>query len=789
MKYTATFADIKNTKYQITIITEYDDSQSKELLLSHNEPLIIRQESEDIFSPIKSMNATLKIVSNDYYFDMYASKAKDVTIDIKRLSDNQIIFEGYGTPVIYNQDWKYCEEIELEFISKLSVLKYYDYKPVDEINGESIVSLLQILNHLFKIAGINKYYITNSIGITSSITGKTFLDKFALIETNFFDNDDEHSPWKCNEVLEEILKYLGLSIVYRNNVPYIINYNELANNTGNTIVQTCYSINTNTATQETISNLLKYSINGDSYRSEGGVLELGEVYDKVSIECSTYEEDTILKDIWDNNDLIVRSGLTDDIYHYHLELAKGDKRYWCYAQYYDNPIAPSSAYTIQYNTIPQKTNEKKYFVDNEVLCWQTRQANFENDNSISEIPASLTWSDILVMNLGIPKSRLPIGDYANEYYKKWNLTTIQDAGYNFIKTDDFRELLAQVRTLPLMTFQASNQMQFSPSKGKRFLIISGKVKYNDGTMVDNPLTEKDTKHKHNSPNIQGAIGLRMRITIGNKVYYTTPIEYGSSAQGDCKECCYVPMDEDGWYDIGSSEIQSEVQRIPVGGQEINWYDWMDITRNYDFMDGIDATDGFAIPLPSKENLNGKLKIELFGAEIPFWEKSITRYGNYIFDYVPQSVLIKDLKVQVVTPFDWYNKPNEKDKDDIKYTVDIDLENVTEMDAMELKINTQVEDRNASYSSALMYNSKGETEYIKTMCDKTIKTQLQEYNLLQKLYDHYSTPKVKFNVSLPSNDIDALTIVNYPLMENKKFIVDGQEINLQQNITNLTLIEF
>ena len=88
MIYTGEFADINNKyKYQVTFETK-SGSGNQEIQLSGEDPIIIRQNGDKLFDPIKTQSATVKIVSAEYLYPLY-NAGYNVSVTIKRKNYNK----------------------------------------------------------------------------------------------------------------------------------------------------------------------------------------------------------------------------------------------------------------------------------------------------------------------------------------------------------------------------------------------------------------------------------------------------------------------------------------------------------------------------------------------------------------------------------------------------------------------------------------------------------------------------------------------------------------------------
>ena len=102
MKYQGSFYDVNEQLYTISIVTNGDSSSTTNVVLGTS-PFIteIETSGEHIYKPCKYSSATIKIISNDYYFDLYSSTAQQNKVVLKD-SAGSVRWVGYTTPNIYS---------------------------------------------------------------------------------------------------------------------------------------------------------------------------------------------------------------------------------------------------------------------------------------------------------------------------------------------------------------------------------------------------------------------------------------------------------------------------------------------------------------------------------------------------------------------------------------------------------------------------------------------------------------------------------------------------------------
>lgn len=294
MKYTGQFKDINENLYTVNIVTDNDSSTTKTVTLGTT-PFVTEVETseEHLYKPVKYSSATVRMINDDYSFDLYSAEAQEnkVTFIDK---DNVIRWIGYTTPNLYSQGYENeVEEIEIECIDALATLQYYKYKPIS--GTKEIVYFTDLINHILsKCNAYTKFYISdNTQSEYHSYYGESCLiTQLFISEQDFFDEDDE--PMTFQEVLEEICKYLNVTCIADGTSVYFLDYDAIKNG-----INTYYEFtvgNTSTSTLVTLSQ--SHAINGSDYVLNGGQISLDNVYNKVKVKDSLYTFEPVIPEIF-----------------------------------------------------------------------------------------------------------------------------------------------------------------------------------------------------------------------------------------------------------------------------------------------------------------------------------------------------------------------------------------------------------------------------------------------------------------------------------------------------------
>lgn len=301
-KYVSEFYDIKSRLYKIEIQTETGSGTSNFKL--GGSPLTTKMSSEGkhLYSPIKTIGATITMLTDAYNFDLYTGKAQGSKVTIT--SDNNVVWVGYLTPCCYDMgfdsEW---EEVQLECVDGIAVLKNIPYKSND--TEHDLDTFANIIFKCLKQSDCYKnFYITDNVQLTANGT-ESVIEKFRVSQQNFYDKKkdinqtDDDVAWSCYDVLKEIAQYLGYTIIADGDEVFIIDYDAIKKGNNKYFK---YSLTGTTLTTPT-SVTLKYShkIEGESYAQNGTSVSLDDVYNKVSVKDEFYTFDDIFGEFGDEN--------------------------------------------------------------------------------------------------------------------------------------------------------------------------------------------------------------------------------------------------------------------------------------------------------------------------------------------------------------------------------------------------------------------------------------------------------------------------------------------------------
>ncbi len=554
MLYKGTFKDINDNQYTVHITTNGDSSVTKTVTLGTTPFLTEIETSEShIYKPCKYSSAVIKMLSDDYSFDLYSSTAQQNKVQLIN-HQGTVKWVGYTTPNLYSQGYENeVEEIEIEAIDALSTLQYYKYKPLS--GTKNIVRIIDIIDMLIsKCNAYSKYYISNATQLNST-TNECLSNNLYISEQNFFDEDDE--AMTLQEVMEEICKYLNVTCVADGTNVYFLDYDAIKNGI-NTYYQ--FTVGNSTGTLVTLSQA--HSINGDDYALNGGQISLDNVYNRVIVKDSLYSFDSVIPSIWDDKHLALQ--MTMDFgnnWQYYQEIEEEhDKlgKHKCFFKYYNSSNYKSYYYNkdTMEETFPLFLNygSTQLYVG-ATIC----RACFKKVDSFDDIINDVNFTDYLLLHTHNTNNTVVRGNWVlNNWIDNNGITTIEeDEG------------------IPLFELKVNNSTPSFIGGKSVFLLIQGTYIYMDRESemyIPQGYSDKEDRF------FASELWIKAKLQFGN--------QYWNGSSWQTTECCFkLPFDNN------NQEKHCINQSFPTKN-----------TVTYDM--GIDE-DGYAIPMPSTDLMTGK----------------------------------------------------------------------------------------------------------------------------------------------------------------------------------------
>lgn len=801
--YRGWFQDIDGVNYKVEFF-HGDNYQWKDITLSGDPVTIEYDNSEDIlYKPVKLSGATINVITSDvdeYYFDLYSTNPKDCRVTISSgINYSSITWKGYVEPSLYTQGFEYQnEEIEINCLDGLSILKYYKYTSIDENPGYH--SFMDIIQHILSVTNLDySYLFFQKTTFTSKTDTDNILRRLYVNESIFFDDNTKYDTDgnritdkddTMQEVLEKIMTYLGMTMYAEGNNIYIIDYDAISTDvqTDHYYCRTSLSNNTDRDVSTMIPQVLIY---GNSYAENGQSISLDKVYNKVTVVDKFDKIDKLLPDLYNDKDLVEIypcDSLNNNppklsiiwneprVEETELLMSAVNHSLWCYYKVMLNKNYIFYAYDdagneVQItNVINQVTPE-----DPSVVEWPIQNA--ENRISGGVLPwFSVAQPDYLrstgqcgcIMKAKTIKNEdYPIleGNTIVPYFNYDNYLLLQTNEYKWKnnKKNSQDGTITRRPSRKLVSVTPKFNPPFLSGNGRIYLIITGSCFMEDRYNIFG----YDSEHKRKSDDWSVA-GLPVSLKVGDKWWSW---DWRTQTQGT-------------W-------VSSETTfRVPLWGSDHDHWigQELKIKNNIPYTWGINK-EGWAIPLPDNVELTtGELEVGLWTPIPPTDDGATWDHSSYLLE----NTWIKDFNVELHILDEETNKVSNDDSDTC-YTNIIDTNNIEELDDIDFDLCTF---DNKTISNNCVYVKDGSIyNYLDKVYNPYVSQHLnQEYDQLARfeellccrIANQYNTPRVKLEVNL-NTDVR----MNHPFTENilnKVYIIDSKEINLRDKNIKYTLIE-
>lgn len=547
MIYQGEFLDINENKYTVKITTDTNTASTKTITLGATPFVSEIEGNNNVYVPVKCGLATVRILTDDYAFDIYTGLAQRNKIELLDANGN-IKWIGYATPNLYTQGYENeVEVIEVEAMDGLASLKYVDYKTIGE--EKSVVSFRDLITHIINSCGVySSYFISNANQYTSS-SNYSLIQHMYISEANFFDEDGE--PMKMKEVLEQVCTYLSLTCVAQGDIVYFLDYDAIKNGQYGYYNYTTDGQNSFLTTQTSV-----LTIEGEDYVENGASLSLTETYNKATVNCSLYSFDNVIPSVWDEKYLTNYMGDWGEVEIKPVGDPNEGGYYYCFYKWLKSDNFKSYYYTKKLepngNTIPDVNNYYYAWLQQMVgatICY----ADFKEVKNFDTLSSSFNSIDftthILIHN--------------HDTNKVGAINLDEDNGLPVFETNI-------TDTLPALF-----------GGEKMYIIISGNIRFMD---KDGWLYLPNAYRRKKDDFNPARLWIKAKLQFGNK--YWTGEEWS-----DTETCFKLPF-----YDDGETEHCVNVD--------------FPIRNNITWRMGLDAK-GYAMPIPSGMVMAEPMKFTLY----------------------------------------------------------------------------------------------------------------------------------------------------------------------------------
>lgn len=760
MLYTSDFYSLRGDKYTVSIVTNNDSGTTKEITLGVP-PFTTEMDSsnENIYKPVKYQSATVNIVTSgesDYMFDLYSGEANGTRVTLSK--SGETIWDGFATPVVYNNGYtEIHENLNLECIDGLSILQYYKYSA----DTKQVLSFIEIINKILERCEVyTTLYVSNCTKLTQEST-TPILNELYISEQNFFDKKDDNETdndvaWTCQEVLEEICKFLGLVCVANGNSIYLIDLDGLKTNNK---MFTKYTIGSTSYTTERLNQSIE--IDGSIYRGGNNTISLDNVYNKISVKDSFYTFDSVIPDLYKTANNITKDSDPDVSGSTQIENGM-------YGE-----IVSSSDGNMEVLIDRIYDPEEERFTDYNAVFVKY----YTNPNYNFTCPTEVNYSDTKTLHGSlIAKFSIIKLDRPSNFFEiliqrilRGEMTLDRWLSRNSISNPTFTNYVClfnpnQNHVSSGATWITTNTNDLTCLFGgeNSYLLIKGKYifHYVDEDPYPIPSDEPDISEGRYAM-VAGQTYLLAKLQWGNEYW-------NGSGWTSTNSTFKIPYLAD---DSSDSERRADATMFK-DLEFINTVSWRIGT----------SEKGYLIPTPTNKVMSGFPQLTIYNPIDPdyFSTKSGDSVGKW---YKHSRVFLKDFDIIAFVGDPTFGDVNDTDT---IFTNVINDTHVQEFDEEEFKICTN-DNKNPNYS-CVAYKTNGNYHFLVNTYNSALNTsKKQEEHFINRFCNQYKAPRIRLNLEL-ENIISPWAILSDKWLPNKVFLVDSQNIDYYNDKTDITLIE-
>lgn len=785
MLYKGFFYNLKNERYTVEIITNHASGATRYIDLGVPPFVTSMEESDDnLFKPARYQSATVKVVtsaSTDYKFDVYA-KAPNATVVKLYDNNDEVKWCGFATPNLYNIGFNSeHEELEIECIDGLSMLQYYKYS-TDQKDIRSFADILltnilpkcEVYKNLYVERGIERYRESSADPFTP------ILNDLYISEMNFFDEKsegqtDKDVAWTCQEVLEQICQYIGVTILADGEDLYMLPLGH-----GFLHLFDKYEIGSTGHTGVTITAQY-HTVQGDDYMATDNNLSMLSTFNKVSVVDKFYTYDSIIPSLYDNLENITSSADTDiqtaeyanmGMYGEIVESKTG------------NAKTDQNSRMIALVDKIYNDQDDEYTTPNAIFVKYFKSPNFKTYNYSQYNSGNTTYN--------YTDTKL----YKGGLIAKFDVKKLEhDVKRNILIIDN-----KPVLKMSLDKWLAANDIS-SISFSNYLLMLNPNAGHIPNEQAeDYPFLETTLE---NYPRFFGGENNYLVIT-GSYIWHpwlTDPYPIPTGEDYDLSEGRYYMLEEDCYmlaklqwgdnYWNGSvwtaTDTTFELPYIRIETTNEERRADGTVLQNMNFRNTVSwrvGTDekGYCIPVPIV--MTGVPKLILYKPIDPNYRsyKTAEWKGQWYKHY---RVFLKDLDIKAIIGDPTYSDVNDTDTK-FEAVLNAGDDSVNEMEEVEFKICTH-DGKKPNYSAVCYKDIYGNYQYVDKMTYGFGPFKSEEL-LIKKFCEQYENPMIKLQLNLDDVFKPYQVFKCDWVGSSKLFVVDVQSKDYYNNTTTITLVE-
>lgn len=759
--YKGQFRSLKNTLYTVKLITDSSDGEYTEVEMAAEEPFSVDYSaSETPFDAVRTSTATIKFVHNTYLEDALPTKPHDTQVILYNEDTGENEWVGWLTPKVYDQDYRdEYETLDLEAADCVSSLQYFDY--TNEGSSKALVTFHSILSQICDTGGLDGFVWAKSKQVGGEYLYPTDLK---ISEQNFYSSDTDE-PWKLDEVLDEMCKYIGMTAIEWKGRLYLADYQAFHNS--DTLIGTEYLKSASYSKGSDVAMGSTYTITAEKYMASNATISFKPVYNKVTVNDSFYDAEYFIPNIFDDQYLTNRIDEDNFYANYQVQTEAPDT-----AQFPKKLRVKNSAFK------DEDAADSDYTYFHRLYNHRFWESVYHNEYGGETAPSEETQRTQSILRNYMGGTIVDLGTVQNEYLSEYQQRIVPNkldyTRYLCLCCKYCEENYSYYASTPTPKYDGPFYM-FKLKSGysspcvlsdNSYLIISysmlwERYKYRCYINPDWKTDEVGVGTLQTGGTLRQIGNLRFILRIGDKYW-------------------------------NGSEWKENPRKVPEFGIVCErssknfdvWNTELSVLNNVTWDIYVNET-GYKIPLAGVDTTLPVEFIVLRPSPQFAWNSGNDKYHTE-FEWNAYC-WVKDLSIKCVQG----GQDSDQEDSDVVYENIIDSQSINELDEIALKFTTYTEMTKPAYSNVIYYNGTTnkllETITEPALADST--AQKPEENIIEKYVEQYNKPTKQFSIPLDLT-VSPFDKIFYADVKNgtQGYCVLGSSIDYTMDTQTLTLEE-
>lgn len=271
-----------------------------------DDPVEIRSEVNDTLDTLLRTSATIRLETRSFIPELFARSCMETVVNV--FKGAECVFAGYLEPMAYSQDFNEAwDALELSCVDALSALEHTRWADIgragvsydDARASAGQPTFATVLSHMRDRwsglditgclgAGGTRLYYDGSKALRGDDDPYSFFSRLAVSELLFL-GSEEDDAWSDRDVLEAVLKYLGLHIVQYGFDFHIFAWESVLSDAmcdwRGAVSGSGGKTTSKSVTEISLANVA----------SDDTTISVGEAYNLIRLSCDTVDVDTVIE--------------------------------------------------------------------------------------------------------------------------------------------------------------------------------------------------------------------------------------------------------------------------------------------------------------------------------------------------------------------------------------------------------------------------------------------------------------------------------------------------------------